>query len=580
MGDTTKVLFPEERTPDELQAFRSATPSTAVLTVFDNFSNELIDQIPKFDSDETLELVLRFPGLPDAIAGRIRGMQSYSSWLYYQLDEDGRKHGYHYSRFMEPTPIKDYKELLEEALGRKVEVRHDHTLLKELNRQAADSTGSERSDSIYLRSLVWVHGQIKAVIFDLDNTLAATDHLATYRRNRDQSGLESALRTQTPEVHNELLAVLEQVSEYVPVAVVTVAPRWYAERILNLLFPSFKWATIVTYEDVARPKPFPDAFRLAAERLNVDPTYILVVGDSRDDIEAAYHAGMQTALATWHFRDEEGLRFVPDTVLDTPGDLLHYLTSPVLGLPYLEAWLMDEDWEELDWIPPFPATTSVPGQPGLPVGILGRYFPNYDQTLKLHEKHLLSQQIITKERPGPFQIPEPWIHPLAQLVACQQVDIITVIPAKPGKDQRLERLLELIKVEGNKEYLPDLLRFTPGMKDVKRLSAPEKYAEVSAHLTVNGNCAGKRVLVLDDVLTQGATMQAATDKLLEAGASAVERMAIAKTVSPTLFRERDEVRHCQKCGAIMAHRRRKADQKTFWSCSQHFRTGCDYTENE
>lgn len=555
--------------------FRTTSQPSDRLVIYRTFAPDITRQIPHFDSDETLELVLRFPGLPDAIAGRIRGMQSYDHWLYYRLDTDGRKFGFHYARGQAVTFIEDYLDRLQKVLGRPVEVDESSEVLETLQR---DNGPREVASAAPLarQMLTETHPSVQAVIFDLDNTLAATDHLRTFRETGNRQGLAASLAASPLDVHQDLVHVLTEVSAHVPVALVTVSPRWYAERLLETLCPDIKWASVVTYADVTRPKPYPDAFRIAAQHMNVPPDQVLVVGDHRNDVEAAYHAQMQVALATWHVEDSNALKLIPDAVLTEPSDLLMYLTSPALGRPFLEAWLMDEDWEALDYAESFPAWTDVPDQEVLSVGVLGRYFPRYGQTLHLHNAHLLSQQIVEKERPGPFCMPDTWLHPLGTMLAAHDVDIVTVIPAKPGKDQRLERMLDQLQGEHGAAYMPDLLAFEPGTPDVKTLSVTERYPTIKQYLRVQGDCRGKRVLVLDDVLTQGATLQAATERLREAGAVEVRRLAIVRTISPKLFTVEDEVRFCPRCREPLRLQRRKRDGAPFWGCTAYFTTGCDY----
>ena len=73
-------------------------------------------------------------------------------------------------------------------------------------------------------------------------------------------------------------------------AIVTSSPRRLALRRLaaaGLPVP----AVLVTAEDVARGKPAPDCFRLAAERLGADPADCLVFEDAPAGIAAAEAAG-------------------------------------------------------------------------------------------------------------------------------------------------------------------------------------------------------------------------------------------------------------------------------------------------
>jgi beta-phosphoglucomutase-like phosphatase (HAD superfamily) len=57
-------------------------------------------------------------------------------------------------------------------------------------------------------------------------------------------------------------------------------------------------------EDTPEPKPNPDIFLLAADRINTDPKDCLVFEDSIFGIRAAKDAGMKViALATTHSRE-------------------------------------------------------------------------------------------------------------------------------------------------------------------------------------------------------------------------------------------------------------------------------------
>ncbi|RYF31243.1 MAG: HAD family phosphatase [Comamonadaceae bacterium] len=62
---------------------------------------------------------------------------------------------------------------------------------------------------------------------------------------------------------------------------------------LNSLFE-----TVVTIDDVLRPKPAPDLFLEAARRLQVEPSRCVVFEDSRQGLEAAERAGMQAVDVT------------------------------------------------------------------------------------------------------------------------------------------------------------------------------------------------------------------------------------------------------------------------------------------
>jgi HAD superfamily hydrolase (TIGR01509 family) len=73
-------------------------------------------------------------------------------------------------------------------------------------------------------------------------------------------------------------------------ALVTMSVRGMAEQVVSHIpFPAFD--TLVTGDEVARPKPFPDAYLDAAGILGVDPAACIAIEDSMNGLAAAVAAG-------------------------------------------------------------------------------------------------------------------------------------------------------------------------------------------------------------------------------------------------------------------------------------------------
>ncbi len=91
----------------------------------------------------------------------------------------------------------------------------------------------------------------------------------------------------------------------VSLAVATAANQANIEFILDGLDLRNYFDAVVGADDVARGKPHPDLFLLAAERLNVPPAACLVFEDALAGLEAAHRAGMLAiAVTTTHTPDE------------------------------------------------------------------------------------------------------------------------------------------------------------------------------------------------------------------------------------------------------------------------------------
>jgi HAD superfamily hydrolase (TIGR01509 family) len=88
-------------------------------------------------------------------------------------------------------------------------------------------------------------------------------------------------------------------------AVVTNAPRQNAEHVLDMLGVREAFSVVVVPEDVVNPKPAPDAFVCALQRLGLSPDRALAFEDSPSGVRAAAAASLPVAgLLTGHSEDE------------------------------------------------------------------------------------------------------------------------------------------------------------------------------------------------------------------------------------------------------------------------------------
>ncbi|ROO86152.1 HAD superfamily hydrolase (TIGR01509 family) [Actinocorallia herbida] len=90
----------------------------------------------------------------------------------------------------------------------------------------------------------------------------------------------------------DVLEHIETAHGRIPFAVVSGSTRASVTASLTALGLLDRFDTMVCAGDYARPKPAPDPFLLAAERLNVDPARCLVFEDADNGIRSAQAAGM------------------------------------------------------------------------------------------------------------------------------------------------------------------------------------------------------------------------------------------------------------------------------------------------
>lgn len=432
------------------------------------------------------------------------------------------------------------------------------------------------------------------VVFDLDNTLANTE---TVREIRDR-GAYAELNSQSlsaVRAYKPVLSLLRNLkSEGVLLAVVTNSGRTYANIILNHLGLDQFFDVVVTYTDVGVDgmKPSPKGIRLALEKLGVQPSSeILYVGDEANDFIAAYHAGVTPVLPTWASRQSVSMApavaLSSDMLADYPNNQEEFR---LFGERCAELQTAQFERLEARFLPLNRAGEVVTLKDELSVLCLGRYFSQKAAvTAWLHENHSLSRDIAQKEEEERFVIPNYWVEmivavigPMAEFMFGQNCvfDIVTVIPAKQEKNPRLELLLSAV---ANKfrasgiDFCKNLFYFDSGARSQKTLSRAQRAVEVNNKLHLNGdiNIAGKRVLVIDDVITTGATMMRAME-LLEGGeAKKVIGLAIAKTVS---VEQKEKI--CPNCSRPMRIRKNSESKEHFWGCSGYNeeQNPCTYTE--
>jgi HAD superfamily hydrolase (TIGR01509 family) len=101
----------------------------------------------------------------------------------------------------------------------------------------------------------------------------------------------------------EVAAFAREVATFAKVAVASGGILPVVLKTLNSIGFGDFFSVVVTSEQVARGKPYPDMFLEAARRLNVSPETSLVLEDSPAGFEAAEAAGMDCAVVARPVRE-------------------------------------------------------------------------------------------------------------------------------------------------------------------------------------------------------------------------------------------------------------------------------------
>lgn len=464
---------------------------------------------------------------------------------------------------------------------------HVHTVRSfyetiERNRVASEKALAEVALHIALKSEttstsgVTLHTSFELLLFDLDDTLIKSGHLESLRgtSNLDTQDASYVDIVQAEAKHLDRLISpdhLMQIRKEFPdlqIGVFTRAPRTYARTLLEVCFPKVRWDCLISYEDVpGRTKPRPDGVILAASKAGVsDMSRVIVVGDHKNDLLAAYQAGAHAVLycGGWgsegYVRDNYwALELMPDAILGDPDDLPIFLAWPSNFLPTLEAWdagvsrdvtqtkmRVDRRMHFLN------NDDETDGSKKVEIHAMGRYFPRSSSRYDFHQReqhHRLTSWILKAKDGTPY--PKAWVDCCAQYIVRFAANrntrsgnnlVVCTIPSSPSSASRVgaDRLEKFIgrisdRIGDDPRILFDcgILKYVEGARPNKILNQSERLINVQRHLKVGKlyNVTDQAILVLDDVVTSGATFFYADKYLRDAGAKSVHCLALAQTIS-------------------------------------------------
>lgn len=146
---------------------------------------------------------------------------------------------------------------------------------------------------------------------------AIDDYLQCYRKNfRDKAILFPGIR--------QLLQKLR--SSGMRLAVVTAEERTLMEFNLSTFGLKDFFDTLISRDDVLRPKPHPEGIRLALRAMKTSTEESLMIGDGATDILAGRDAGLVTVLAAWEPQFQGDLsKARPDFEFHTVEQLAEFL---------------------------------------------------------------------------------------------------------------------------------------------------------------------------------------------------------------------------------------------------------------
>lgn len=158
--------------------------------------------------------------------------------------------------------------------------------------QTGEAIGWPMSDALLL-SMVGIHRDENERM--LSQHLGPDFPLARFYADSDAL-FEAAVDAGIPLRPGALLLLDHLKQAGIPMALATSTAAPYAQQRLEKSGLLDYFDVIVTRSDVDQPKPHPEPYLLAAQRLGVDPAHIVAVEDSHAGVRSAVAAGMATVM--------------------------------------------------------------------------------------------------------------------------------------------------------------------------------------------------------------------------------------------------------------------------------------------
>lgn len=149
----------------------------------------------------------------------------------------------------------------------------------------------------------------------------------------------------------------------------------------------------------------------------------------------------------------------------------------------------------------------------------------------------------------------------------KQINTICSVPARPGCENRFSAIVNNLASQIHLEDISKYFLCTHDYKSQKASNRPERYDNVKNAFSFNDNLSDKNVVLLDDVVSTGATICACVDALYRAHANNVYVVTLAINQTGYSYWSSDFPKvSCPKCGDKMMLLLNSWKSTLFFSC--------------
>lgn len=207
----------------------------------------------------------------------------------------------------------------------------------------------------------------------------------------------------------------------------------------------------------------------------------------------------------------------------------------------------------------------------IPLYMLGRYFgyTQYMSQLHPYSTAIYWNKKAGKRAYGVFN--EKFAFLISRAVESikrwYEVDGICAVPPRPGKENRFQTILEKVCEKCGIDNYGTFLKCIKDYPPQKGLSAEERRTNIHGAFSIEGDIHGKKIIIVDDIISTGSTLRECVEVLKMGGAEEVYALALAINQQSWNYWSSEPVQVCcHDCGEKMHLLVNSRDLTYFYSC--------------
>ncbi len=156
---------------------------------------------------------------------------------------------------------------------------------------------------------------------------------------------------------------------------------------------------------------------------------------------------------------------------------------------------------------------------------------------------------------------------VGKVVDSYKIDGICAVPSRPEKIDRFAGILDTVSREYNLKNFGPLLICKENYPSQKSLSYQERQDNIRGVFSFGCKLHGESIIIVDDIITTGATMNECINTLYDAGAGEIYIIVLAVNQQGTNYWSSNEVQvSCPRCGNKMHLLINSGNKSFFYSC--------------